>query len=36
MSIENLEERLKEKYQSLAVFLDDVGISAKVTTVSVP
>lgn len=31
MSIENLDSKLKSRYQELAVFLDDVGIPSKVT-----
>ena len=30
LSVDNLEDRLKEKYKQLAVFLDDVGIPEKV------
>ena len=30
LSIDNLEPKLKERYQQLAVFLDDVGIPTKV------
>ncbi len=30
LSIENLKAELKDRYQELAVFLDDVGIPAKV------
>jgi len=30
MSIENLSGSLKDRYYQLAVFLDDVGIPAKV------
>ncbi len=33
LSIENLDGRLKEKYQQLGVFLDDVGIPNKVNLV---
>ncbi len=30
MSIENLDDRTKKLYKSLAVFIDDVGIPPKV------
>ena len=30
MSVENLSDQTKERYRELAVFLDDVGIPAKV------
>ncbi len=30
LSIENLNEKLKSRYEELAVFLDDVGIPTKV------
>jgi hypothetical protein len=30
LSVENLDGKLKERYKQLAIFLDDVGIPAKV------